>query len=65
MANIRWKCISYMNELKIIDCINHARKSIEKYHVITLDGARTIKKIVNDKCYETPEVVRWQYKKSF
>lgn len=36
----------------------------EKYHVVALDGARTIKKII-DECYETPEVIRWQYKKSF
>jgi len=56
--------------LSLISCTsgNHTLTSVcykEKYHVITLDGARTIKKIINDKCYETPEVVRWQYKKSF
>ena len=47
---------------------NHTLTSVcykEKYNTLLLDGARTFKKIVNDKCYETTEVVRWQYKKIF
>ncbi len=66
---IRWIYFLVMATF-LISCTigNHTFTSVcykEKYNTLLLDGARTIKKVVNDKCYETTEVVRWQYKKSF
>ena len=54
----------------LISCTsgNHTLTSVcykEKYNTILLDGARTIKKVVGDECYNNPEVLRWQFKKSF
>jgi len=66
---IRWIYFLIMATF-LISCTvgNHTFTSVcykEKYNTLLLDGARTFKKIVNDKCYETTEVVRWQYKKIF
>jgi len=47
---------------------NHTLTSVcykEKYHTLALDGTRTIKRIVKDNCYKNPEVLRWQFKKTF
>ena len=47
---------------------NHTLTSVcykEKYHTLVLDGARTIKQVVKDDCYKNPEVLRWQFKKTF
>ena len=47
---------------------NHTLTSVcykEKYNTLLLDGARTIKQIVKDDCYKNPEVLRWQFKKTF
>ena len=54
----------------LISCTsgNHTLTSVcykEKYNTLLLDGARTIKQIVKDDCYKSPEVIRWQFKKSF
>ena len=47
---------------------NHTLTSVcykEKYNTLLLDGARTIKQVVKDDCYKNPEVLRWQFKKTF
>jgi len=47
---------------------NHTLTSVcykEKYNTLLLDGARTVKRIVKDVCYKNPEVLRWQFKKTF
>ena len=47
---------------------NHTLTSVcykEKYNTLLLDGARTIKRVVKDDCYKNPEVLRWQFKKTF
>ena len=47
---------------------NHTLTSVcykEKYHTLVLDGARTVKQVVKDDCYKNPEVLRWQFKKTF
>ncbi len=36
-----------------------------KYNTLLVDGARTVKKVVKDDCFEKPEVVGWHYHKSF
>ena len=37
----------------------------EKYHTLLLDGARTVKRIVDDECYKKEEVLRWKWHKQF
>ena len=47
---------------------NHTLTSVcykEKYNTLLLDGARTIKQIVKDDCYKRPEILRWQFKKTY
>ena len=47
---------------------NHTLTSVcykEKYNTLVLDGARTIKQIVKDDCYKRPEILRWQFKKTY
>ena len=47
---------------------NHTLTSVcykEKYNTLLLDGARTIKLVVKNDCYKRPEVIRWQFKKTF
>ena len=47
---------------------NHTLTSVcykEKYNTLLLDGARTVKQIVKDDCYKRPEILRWQFKKTF
>ena len=47
---------------------NHTLTSVcykEKYNTLLLDGARTIKQVVKNDCYKRPEVIRWQFKKTF
>ena len=66
---IRWIYFLIMATF-LISCTvgNHTFTSVcykEKYNTLLLDGARTIKKIVNDECYKNPEMLRWQYKKIF
>ena len=66
---IRWIYFLIMATF-LISCTigNHTFTSVcykEKYNTILLDGARTIKKVVGDECYNNPEVLRWQFKKTF
>ena len=47
---------------------NHTLTSVcykEKYNTLLLDGARTVKQIVKDDCYKRPEILRWQFKKTY
>ena len=47
---------------------NHTLTSVcykEKYNRLLLDGARTVKQIVKDDCYKRPEILRWQFKKTY
>ena len=66
---IRWIYFLIMATF-LISCTigNHTFTSVcykEKYNTLLLDGARTIKQIVKDDCYRRPEVLRWQFKKTF
>ena len=54
----------------LISCTvgNHTFTSVcykEKYHTLLLDGARTVKRIVDDECYKKEEVLRWKWHKQF
>ena len=56
--------------ISLISCTsgNHTFTSVcykEKYNTLLLDGARTIKQVVKNDCYKRPEVIRWQFKKTF
>ena len=66
---IRWIYFLIMATF-LISCTvgNHTFTSVcykEKYNTLLLDGARTFKKVVNDECYKNPEMLRWQFKRSF